>query len=219
MSGLADAFQKYQSATGATLDSATGLLSVTPDQYANLLPLVFEIGGIAYELTPNAQIWPRSLNTAIGGSSDAIYLIVNDKGILSGSGIDFIIGYTFLYVYTLALTSIDHRWRLRLLYFTGSATTACTTLPIKGSALPPPITLFPNLTRNVHRSRSDLFHLECLLSMRSLSQKLILSGQGRQQWLNIRFIVFRVDSSQEDFAIASVRYVDMGVTGTVVAPL
>jgi hypothetical protein len=99
VSGLADAFQKYQSLTGGTLDSATGLLSITSDQYANLLPLKFEIGGIPYELTPNAQIWPRSLNTFIGGSSTAIYLVVCDNGTPSGSGLDFTNGYTFLYVY------------------------------------------------------------------------------------------------------------------------
>jgi hypothetical protein len=99
VSGLADAFQTYQSLTGGTLDSATTLLSITSDQYANLLPLTFEIGGIPYELTPNAQIWPRSLNTFIGGNSTAIYLIVNDIGTPSGSGFDFMNGYTFLYVY------------------------------------------------------------------------------------------------------------------------
>lgn len=49
-----------------------------------------------YGLTPNAQIWPRSLNTAIGGSADDIYLVVNDIGSDSGSGLDFINGYTFL---------------------------------------------------------------------------------------------------------------------------
>jgi hypothetical protein len=29
-------------------------------------------------LSPNAQIWPRALNTAIGGDADAIYLVVAD---------------------------------------------------------------------------------------------------------------------------------------------
>jgi hypothetical protein len=47
-------------------------------------------------LTPNAQIWPRSLNSAIGGSADKIYLIVGDIGSNSGSGLDFINGYGFL---------------------------------------------------------------------------------------------------------------------------
>ena len=110
MSGPADAFQKYQSLTGGTPVSATGLLSITSDQYANLLPLVFEIGGIPYVLTRNAQIWPRFLNTAIGGSSEAIYLIVSDIGSNSGSGLDFMNGYTFLYVYIhFSLLCMDYR--------------------------------------------------------------------------------------------------------------
>lgn len=49
-----------------------------------------------YTLTPNAQIWPRSLNTYIDGSINAIYLIVGDIGTPSGEGFDFINGYTFL---------------------------------------------------------------------------------------------------------------------------
>ena len=99
MSGPADAFQKYQSLTGGTPDSATGLLSITSDQYVNLLPLVFEIGGLPYVLMHNVQIWPRFLNTVIGGNSDTIYLIVSDIGSNFGSGLDFMNGYTFLYVY------------------------------------------------------------------------------------------------------------------------
>ena len=96
MSGLADAFNTYQSKTGSTLDSATGLLSITSDQYSSLQPLTFNIGDNLYDLTANGQIWPRSLNTAIGGSSTAIYLVVADIGTPSGSGLDFTNGYTFL---------------------------------------------------------------------------------------------------------------------------
>ncbi|KAG8221343.1 acid protease [Butyriboletus roseoflavus] len=91
-----DAFQKYQSATGGVLDYNTGLLAITNDQYANLKTLSFYIASTSYDLSPNAQIWPRSLNTAIGGSSSSIYLIVGDLGSLSGSGFDFINGYAFL---------------------------------------------------------------------------------------------------------------------------
>ncbi|KAK0246439.1 aspartic peptidase A1 [Armillaria nabsnona] len=91
-----NAFTKYKTATGATLDSSTGLLRITSAQYAKLSSLFFNINGVSYELTPNAQIWPRSLNTEIGGSSSAIYLIVNDIGTNSGEGLDFINGYTFL---------------------------------------------------------------------------------------------------------------------------
>jgi hypothetical protein len=173
VSGLADAFQTYQSLTGGTLDSATGLLSVTPEQYANLLPLTFDIGGKPYELTPNAQIWPRSLNTAINGSSTAIYLVVGDIGTPSGSGLDFTNGYTFLYVYIpFSLTSVDHRWYLRSCYFTASASTACMTLPSRGSALPLPNTPSPKATKSLHRRGSDLSILVYLSSMRSLPQNL-----------------------------------------------
>lgn len=91
-----DAFNAYQTATGAVMDETTGLLMITSSQYAQLETLTFKIGGKAYDLTPNAQIWPRSLNGDIGGSSSSIYLIVSDIGGESGSGLDFINGYTFL---------------------------------------------------------------------------------------------------------------------------
>lgn len=38
----------------------------------------------------------RSLNTLIGGNANSIYLIVNDVGANTGSGLDFINGMTFL---------------------------------------------------------------------------------------------------------------------------
>ena len=82
--------------TGATLDNTTGLLKITSTQFSNLQPLVFTAGGTAFQLTANAQIWPRSLNSFIGGTSSGIYLVVNDLGSPSGSGLDFINGYTFL---------------------------------------------------------------------------------------------------------------------------
>ncbi|KAI0797337.1 aspartic proteinase precursor [Irpex lacteus] len=91
-----DAYNAYVNATGAVLDSTTGLLNITSAQYEKLDSLFFELGGVSYELTPNAQIWPRSLNTAIGGVDGAIYLVVADIGSNSGSGLDFINGYTFL---------------------------------------------------------------------------------------------------------------------------
>ena len=50
------------------------------------------------EFTANAQIFPRSLNTQIGGNSDSTYLIIQDIGTPSGQGMDFTNGFTFLYV-------------------------------------------------------------------------------------------------------------------------
>jgi cathepsin E len=51
-------------------------------RFNNLQSLVFTAGGTS--LSANAQIWPRSLNSLIGGTSGSIY------------DIDFINGYTFL---------------------------------------------------------------------------------------------------------------------------
>ncbi|KAI5118252.1 hypothetical protein M0805_007501 [Coniferiporia weirii] len=91
-----DAFNAYQKATGATLDSTTGLLKISSSQYDNLQSLFFSIGGTTFELTANAQIWPRSSNSEIGGDEGSIYLIAADNGTNSGSGLDFINGFTWL---------------------------------------------------------------------------------------------------------------------------
>jgi len=90
-----DIFQRYQRATGGIVDDITGLLQLTLGQYEKLESLFFAIGGTQFELTPNAQIWPRSLNSAIGGSNDSIYLIVADFGAPSGKGMDFVNGQAF----------------------------------------------------------------------------------------------------------------------------
>ncbi|KAI0363403.1 acid protease [Pilatotrama ljubarskyi] len=91
-----DALQRYQRATGAVLDNATGLLRLTNAQFQNLKSLFFDINGVNFEFTANAQIFPRALNTAIGGNANSIYLIVGDLGTPSGEGLDFINGMTFL---------------------------------------------------------------------------------------------------------------------------
>ncbi|EDR01383.1 aspartic peptidase A1 [Laccaria bicolor S238N-H82] len=91
-----DAFNRYSSATGAVPDDNTSLLRITPAQFSALQGLVFTINGVLYTLTPNAQLWPRSLNTQIGGTAGSIYLIVGDLGSASGEGLDFINGYAFL---------------------------------------------------------------------------------------------------------------------------
>ncbi|KAL1700655.1 aspartic peptidase domain-containing protein [Schizophyllum commune] len=91
-----DAFEAYANATGGQPDNSVGLLSITDDQFASLQSLFFKIGDDTWEFTANAQIWPRALNSAIGGSDDAIYLIVADIGTPSGQGLDFINGYAFL---------------------------------------------------------------------------------------------------------------------------
>ncbi|KAJ3991904.1 family A1 protease [Lentinula boryana] len=91
-------FDKYIKATGGTFDDETGLYKITTAQYNALENLVFTIGGTEFSLTPNAQIWPRSLNTDIGGSASSIYLVVANLGKTCGeeAGFDFIDGYAFL---------------------------------------------------------------------------------------------------------------------------
>jgi len=91
-----DAFTRYRSATGATLDRNTGLLKVTNAQLAALPNLNFVIGGTTFALTANGQLWPRALNADIGGVANTNYLIVNDLGSNSGQGLDFINGQGFL---------------------------------------------------------------------------------------------------------------------------
>lgn len=112
------AFQKYKLLTGAEMDNATGLLSITPTQYSNLKNLNFNVHSCndkkqiscditaTYALIPDAQLWPRLLNTAIGGEADAYYLIVADLGTVpvcvtvlepgACTSIGFINGYNFL---------------------------------------------------------------------------------------------------------------------------
>jgi cathepsin E len=114
-----DAFNRYRAATGAVLDSTTGLLRITPAQYSNLNSLFFTTGGTTFELTPNAQIWPRALNELINGTSHYVYLVINDIDAPSGQGLDFINGYTFLERFYAVFDTAQHR--------VGLATTAFTT--------------------------------------------------------------------------------------------
>lgn len=87
------AFQTYMGLTNATLDPTSGLLTV--ESIDNLQPLFFTIGGESFEFSPNAQLFPRSLNAEAGLDTSTIYLIVSDGDTASG-GIDFINGYVFL---------------------------------------------------------------------------------------------------------------------------
>lgn len=73
-----DAFNRYKQLTGAIEDPVTGLLMVTKDQYSKLESLYFSLGGSKFELTANGQRWPQSLNTAIRGLPDMVYLVVSD---------------------------------------------------------------------------------------------------------------------------------------------
>ena len=146
-----DAFQRYQSLTGASLDPTTGLLTITSSQYDNLRTLSFNIGGTSYNLTPNAQLWPRSLNGVMGGNSSSIYLVVNDIGFPDELAFDFINGYCFLYDFV----SIYVFWSSHLPCI-ANATTAYLTLVINA---------LESLKRYTHiRTQISSFHgnAECM---------------------------------------------------------
>ena len=142
-------YSKYKTATGAVLDGATGLLRITSAQFSALQSLFFTAGGVrvflllhrrpgirfdsyrsllfphsqtTFELTANAQLWPRSLNTDIGGLSSRIYLIVNNLGTPSGEGLDFINGQTFLERFYAVFDTAGHRVGLATTPFTDATT-------------------------------------------------------------------------------------------------
>jgi cathepsin E len=84
--------------------------------------LLFSRLQTTFELTANAQLWPRSLNTFIGGISTRIYLIVNDLGTPSGQGLDFINGYTFFERFYSVLDTTNKRIGLATTSFTHATT-------------------------------------------------------------------------------------------------
>ncbi|KAJ7621411.1 acid protease [Roridomyces roridus] len=89
-------FNTYTRATGAVEDATTGLLRVTNAQFNKLQSLFFTINGQTFEFTANAQLWPRALNTAIGGRANNIYLIVSSLGASTETGFDFVNGFVWL---------------------------------------------------------------------------------------------------------------------------
>ena len=77
-----------------------------------------------YEIIPNAQILPHSLNVLINGTSDGIYLIVQDISYSrrSESGIDFILGKPFLERFYTVLDSGNSRVGFATTQFTEADT-------------------------------------------------------------------------------------------------
>ncbi|KIJ40036.1 hypothetical protein M422DRAFT_257104 [Sphaerobolus stellatus SS14] len=117
-----NAITAYQKANGAVLDNTTGLLRLTTAQFANLQSLFFTIGGTTFELTANAQAWPRNLNADIGGTANNVYLIVGSIGTPSGEGLDFINGQTFLERFYSVFDTANKRVGLATTPFTTATT-------------------------------------------------------------------------------------------------
>jgi len=58
------------------------MLRLNNSQFNKLQSLFFHIGPTTFEFVANAQIWPRVLNTLIGGTSGNAYLIVGSVSTL-----------------------------------------------------------------------------------------------------------------------------------------
>jgi cathepsin E len=113
-----DAFGPYRRATGAVVELTTELLRITLAQYSNLKSVFFATGDRTFELTANAQIWPRALNKLVGGERGHIYLVVNDIEWTAGTGPNFMIGYTFVERFHSVFDTGRHRIGLATTQFT-----------------------------------------------------------------------------------------------------
>ncbi|KAJ3753638.1 family A1 protease [Lentinula raphanica] len=105
-------FNKYIEATGGAYDGETGLYKITTAQFNALENLVFTIGGTDFVLTANAQIWPRSLNTAIRGNADRD----------GEPGFDFVDGYVFLERFYSVFDTTNNRVGFASTTFTNATT-------------------------------------------------------------------------------------------------
>ena len=100
---------------------------IPSSQSANILinfHLIFLFSHLqtTFELTANAQLWPRSLNTVMGGTSSSIYLIINDLGSNSGEGLDFVNGLAFLERFYAVFDTANKRVGLATTSFTDATT-------------------------------------------------------------------------------------------------
>jgi len=87
------AYSKFLSASGGKTDSNTGLASWTT---APTGTVTFNIGGAALTLTPSQYLFPTAQYSAWGLPTGKYYSYISNGG---SSGVDFIIGQTFLESY------------------------------------------------------------------------------------------------------------------------
>ncbi|CUA69744.1 hypothetical protein RSOLAG22IIIB_08667 [Rhizoctonia solani] len=87
----------YRSILGSKIDKSTGLLEIPEESLEKMKDMSFVINGVSYELTPNAQLWPRALNNMAHLNAGKYYSVINVLGNNElDHGINFIIGYVFL---------------------------------------------------------------------------------------------------------------------------
>ncbi|KAG6328727.1 hypothetical protein ID866_10362 [Astraeus odoratus] len=110
-----DTFMTYQAATGAAIDffDLNKRLTITQEQYRNLQSLSIFIGDQSYDLSPNAQIYPRS------SSSEQIYLVI--KSLASEASLGFKLGSPFFQRYYVVFNSANSEIGLASHVYTQSA--------------------------------------------------------------------------------------------------
>ncbi|KAG6332586.1 hypothetical protein ID866_6508 [Astraeus odoratus] len=104
-----DTFVQYQSATGATLRPKP---TITIGQYENLQTLSIIIGGQSYDLSPNAQIAPRSTSAGL------ITLAIS----LCPDAIGFILGHPFIQRYYVVFNATSSQIGFASTHYTASTT-------------------------------------------------------------------------------------------------
>ena len=95
MRSTLEPYNLYVKEAGGVYDETTGL-RIFEEQYKDLKSLFFTIGGTRFESIPNAQIWPRALNTNIGGQENSIYPAIIDIGTDRAGSLDFMMGIAVL---------------------------------------------------------------------------------------------------------------------------
>ncbi|EMD38755.1 hypothetical protein CERSUDRAFT_47733 [Gelatoporia subvermispora B] len=115
-----DAFERYMEATNSTYDDTTGLLALPAEQFGSLESLFFTVGNTTYEWTADAQIWPRSQNSLIGGTDDNVYITIASDGTPSGTGRDFTLGLVWLERFYVVYDSANNQVGLANTQYTNS---------------------------------------------------------------------------------------------------
>ncbi|CUA76459.1 Polyporopepsin [Rhizoctonia solani] len=103
------AFRAYAgSIPGSRIDPTSELLEIPEASLNRMKSFYFVINGRSYELTPDAQIWPRRLNRFMKGKQGAYYSVISS---LNGSDgqIGFVMGYVFMQRFYTAYDTLNSR--------------------------------------------------------------------------------------------------------------
>ncbi|KEP52685.1 eukaryotic aspartyl protease [Rhizoctonia solani 123E] len=92
------AFQAYsKSLPGSKINQSNKLLEIPRESLDKMKSPFFIIGGVSYEFTPNAQLWPRKFNYLMHGEVGRYYSVINTLSTFSDiEGVGLIAGYFFM---------------------------------------------------------------------------------------------------------------------------